>query len=301
MCVGARRVSCSTDSGNRVARHDILSVQVEQLVAVHEQDNVVLADKAYDDPATFVAASPCFGVEGSEDAGSLTACDINAVVFSLCGCRLFVIEFRNVGDAVRDDGCPVFPGGSDGVCGCGALDFVWTRKPDCCSFGRNIQVAFFPRGDFESVVFKRLGDVILDHLFVCDDCVESSDGVTGDSLHAFVSVEGVFEGGGNGKQVPFLYAVAEVRIAAVNVCDKEEWGDNCDDQQQWETVAYDSRESIERVFDEDGYLMELLYDLGQFFRVLLEIQGERFLGGGGVSADGLASFGVFAPCGAFFG
>ena len=47
--------------------------------------------------------------------------------------------------------------------------------------------------------------------------------------------------------------------------------------------------------------MELFYDFGKIFRVFLEIQGERFLGSGGVPSDGFARFGEFAPCGAFLG
>ena len=212
-----------------------------------------------------------------------------------------MIKFRNVGDAIRNDGCPVFPGGADGICRCRALDFVWTRETQRCSLGRDVQTAFFPGGHAESVVFKCFCHVILDHLVVCDDGVESSDGVTGYALYVFHAVEGVFERRGYRKLVSFLYAVAEVGIAPVDVRDKEEWGDDDRDEQEREQVADDSRESVERIFDENGNFMELLDDFGEFFRIFLEVVGESFLGGFCVTADSLACLGVCSAGGAFLG
>ena len=94
-------------------------------------------------------------------------------------------------------------------------------------------------------------------------------------------------------------AVAQVRVDAVDVCHEEERGDNGDNEQQRETVAYNSRKSVERVFDENGNFMKFLDDFCKVFRGFLEIQCERFLGGSGVSADGFASLGETAP-GTFF-
>ena len=61
--VGVRtgRVSGKAYGCNGVSCHYLLTVKVKQLVAVHEQNDVFLADKSDHDTAAFVTGCPGFG------------------------------------------------------------------------------------------------------------------------------------------------------------------------------------------------------------------------------------------------
>lgn len=101
--VRPRGVACGAYGCNGVAGHDFLTIKIQELVAVHEQDNVLFADEADDHATAFVSAGPGLCCVGRQNARALAASQIDTVMLSLiCSC-CGVVELCNIADAVRDD------------------------------------------------------------------------------------------------------------------------------------------------------------------------------------------------------